>query len=287
MRVIAPAAVLAGLLLALPSPAAAARPTTIDPVAAPVAAGPLLLDVTATIPLRGRAEPGATVELTAPCSLRLCATSARAGRKGRWRARLHVVVPPHRRTFSVRAGTVTRSVTLEPPAPASGTPELALIGDSLAQGIAPLLPGLLPGWRVTADAERSRFLWTGMVIRDAMRKPARRPVVLAFSLFTNDDPRRAADLAASVRRSLDGLPRGSCALWATIVRPRVAGVSYAEANRLLEQIAAEERGIVVVPWAREVRRHPEWLRKDRVHATPEGYQARAELYAAAARTCGL
>ena len=283
----APTLAVAAALLAFPATAPAARATTIDPPAAPVAAAPLLLDVTATIPLRGRAEPGATVELTAPCSLRLCATSARAGGKGRWRARLHVVVPPHRRAVTVRAGTVTRSVTLEAPAPATGAPELAVIGDSLAQGTAPHLPELLPGWRVTVDAARSRFLWTGMVIRDAMRKPSRRRVALAFSLFTNDDPSRAADLAAAVRRSLDGLPRGSCALWATIARPKVAGVSYAEANRQLEAIAAEEPGIVVVPWARAVKLHPEWLRKDRVHATPEGYRARAELYAEAARSCGL
>jgi lysophospholipase L1-like esterase len=126
-----------------------------------------------------------------------------------------------------------------------------------------------------------------MAIRETMRKPAGRPVALAFSLFTNDDPRRAPELAAWARRSLDGLPAGSCAIWATIARPKVAGVSYAQANTLLEQVGEEEPRIVVVPWARATKLHPEWLRKDRVHATPEGYAARAQLFAEAAQSCGL
>ena len=114
-----------------------------------------------------------------------------------------------------------------------------------------------------------------------------RPVALAFSLFTNDDPRRAPELLAAAQRSLDGLPAGSCAIWATIVRPKVGGVSYAAANRALEKLAEADRRIVVVPWADEVRLHRDWLRDDRVHATEEGYAARAELYAEAARSCGL
>ena len=127
-----------------------------------------------------------------------------ANRKGRWRARLHVVVPPRRATVVVVGrlpgrrpgddGGPARAAGVTP-----GAPELVMIGDSLAQGTAPYLPELLPGWRVTADAARSRFLFTGMVVRDTMRKPPSRPVVLAFSLFTNDDPSRAPDLEAAVR----------------------------------------------------------------------------------------
>lgn len=284
MRLRLAAAVL--LALACAPPAAAQRPTTIDPPRGPFAAKPLLLDMTATIPLSGRAAPGAPVDLGARCSLLLCVTRATANRKGRWRARLHVVVPPTRTTLFVRAGGgPARMVRLTPPPAAPGAPELALIGDSLAQGIEPHLPALLPGWRVTADAARSRFLFEGMAVRDTMRKPPKRPVALAFSLFTNDDPRRAPDLVAAARRSLDGLPAGSCALWATIVRPKVGGVSYAAANRGLEALAEEDPRIVVVPWAEKVRLHREWLRRDRVHATDAGYRARAQLYADAARSC--
>ncbi|HEV2813516.1 MAG TPA: hypothetical protein VGW10_09715, partial [Solirubrobacteraceae bacterium] len=282
--------------LAVAAPAAAApRAVTIDAVRDRVAAAPLRLDVTATIPLSGRAAPGSIVEVYATCSLRLCLQSAEVNRRGRWRTKLHVVVPPRRTTVFVRARyalgeETTREVRLTSPPPVTGRPELALIGDSLAQGTAPYLPELLPGWRVTIDALRGRPLLTGMAINDTVRKPKTRPYALAFSLFTNDDPSRADELATWARQSLDGLPPGSCAIWATIARPPVRGVSYARANRVLEAVAAEPhengRRVVIVPWARAVRARPDWLRDDRVHATEEGYRARARLYAAAAESCG-
>jgi hypothetical protein len=292
------AALAAAAALASPGAAGAAapRPITIDPLDAPIAAAPFLLDVNADIPLTGRAAPRAEVEVTARCSLRPCAMRVVANRRGRWKAKLHVVVPPHRTTLFVRAGpplaepTAERRVTLDPAPLPGGAPELALIGDSLAVGTGPHLPAALPGWRVTVDAVSGRVLWTGIGVLDTVRRQTRRPYALAFSLFTNDHPSRAAELATAARRSVAGLPRGSCALWATIARPRIDGVSYAAANRALEQVAREDhdgRRVVVVPWARAARRHPEWLRRDRVHATDEGYRARAALYAAAARRCGL
>ena len=283
------------LALLAAAPARAARPVTIEPLpGGAIPAQPLLVDVTADIVVRGRAEPRADVDVSARCSLRVCARRVRANRRGRWRARLHVVVPPSRPLVFVRAGypldgarATRRAMLAVPGAEPATRPELALIGDSLAQGTAPYLPELLPGWRVTVDAARSRFLLEGIAIRETMRKPSKRPVVLAFSLFTNDDPSRAAELAYWARQSLAGLPRGSCVIWSTIVRPKVRGVSYAEANRLLLEAAAEEPRLLVVPWARAVADHPRWLRRDRVHATDEGYRARAEMYAALAKTCPL
>ncbi len=235
LRVVAAAAA----AFAAPTPAAAAapRPITIDPLDAPVAAAPFLLDANADIPLTGRAAPRAEIQLRARCSLRPCAMRVVADRRGRWKAKLHVVVPPHRTTLFVRAGpplaepTAERRVTLDPAPRPGGAPELALVGDSLAQGTGPRLPAALPGWRVTVDAVSGRVLWTGLGILDTVRRPTRRPYALAFSLFTNDHPSRAAELATAARQSVAGLPRGSCALWATIARPRIDGVSYAAANR--------------------------------------------------------
>jgi hypothetical protein len=50
------------------------------------------------------------------------------------------------------------------------------------------------------------------------------PAVLAFSLFTNDDPRNVSALDAGVRASVDRAGRGGCAVWATIVRPPLDAV---------------------------------------------------------------
>jgi hypothetical protein len=116
-----------------------------------------------------------------------------------------------------------------------------------------------------------------------------RPAVLAFSLFTNDDPVAVGALEAAVRRSVERVPRGGCALWATIVRPEVGGVSYAAANArlraLVEDPALRDR-LRVVDWARAVAGHRRaWLTKDKVHATSAGYLERARLYARAALDC--
>jgi hypothetical protein len=182
--------------------------------------------------------------------------------------------------------TPSAPAPLPAPAPAGSQPRtLIMIGDSLAQGTQAILPGLLPGWNVTTNADRGRPLATGMQIL-AGTQTGGKSVVLAFSLFTNDDPSHVSSLESAVRTSVSRAgPRG-CAVWATIVRPPLNGVSYAAANRRLNQLAAVLPRLRVVPWAAAVAAHPAWVGSDGVHATPAGYQGRAQMYADAARSCG-
>ena len=112
--------------------------------------------------------------------------------------------------------------------------------------------------------------------------------VLAFSLFTNDPPQNLDALDAAVRTSVARLGRRGCAVWATIARPRVDGPGYRGVNARLRALARDPAlvgRLLVVPWAGAVRRHPEWLGRDRVHPTAEGSLARARMYADAARSC--
>ena len=65
-------------------------------------------------------------------------------------------------------------------------------------------------------------------------------------------------------------------------------MSYDAANARLEALAADPRladRLILVDWGSEYAAHPEWQAGDGVHATPTGYAARAQLYAAAARSC--
>jgi len=166
-----------------------------------------------------------------------------------------------------------------PPAGSGAVSSLLLIGDSLGVGIRPYLAGLLPGWSVASDVRDGRTLADGMARWRAERGTAR---VSAFSLFTNDAPTALGALEAAVRESA----QAGCAIWATIARPPQGGTSYVRANQLLERLADELPGrVVVVPWARTVAANPGYLRDDRVHATPAGYQERARLYARAAQSC--
>jgi hypothetical protein len=170
------------------------------------------------------------------------------------------------------------------PAPSSSPPKtFTMIGDSLAEGTAPYLPGLLSGWKVTTNAQRGRPLATGMQVLAGTQVSG--PTALAFSLFTNDDPTHVSQLESAVRTSVSRAGANGCAIWATIVRPPVNGVSYKAANRKLAQLATQLRTLRIVPWAAAVAAHPAWLASDGVHSTPTGYRARAQMYADAARSC--
>jgi hypothetical protein len=174
-----------------------------------------------------------------------------------------------------------------PPTTGGGARALVMIGDSLAQGTEPYLGGLLGGWQVTTDARRGRPLAEGMQVLDGAQVPSG-PVVLAFSLFTNDAPGNGAALEAAVRKSVQRAGAHGCAVWATIVRPPLGGVSYDAVNARLNGLARDPqlRGrLIVAPWAAAVARNPGLVGGDGVHGTTAGYQERARLYADAARSC--
>jgi hypothetical protein len=290
MRRVIAAAVAVGALAGAPADAGAPS-LSISRQEAPAPAFAHAAGVGANLLVRGRAAKGASVTVTADCARVVCTTSVTADRRGRWRAVLELVLPAGAATVRVTAASGAQERSAQPrlgavtPPPGAG-PDLVVIGDSLAEGVAPLLGPLLPGWRVTTHARTGRFLAQGMSILERTAFGARR-AVLAFSLFTNDDPRRVDALDAAVRRALAAAGPGGCVVWATIRRPRLAGVSYGAANARLRALAAgsSDPRLVLVPWAETVARSPRLLGGDRVHPTTAGYARRAELFAAAAQQC--
>ena len=173
------------------------------------------------------------------------------------------------------------------PTPSSGAGgTLVLVGDSLAVGLQSLLPAALPKWKVQVLGRVGRPLAEGMSVLSGLDLSGGTPrQVLAISLFTNDDPAHTDALEAAVRRTLTAVgPRG-CAIWATIARPPVNGVSYRAANTLLQRLAASNPRLVIVPWAEQAAANPALLAADGVHPTPAGYQLRARLYAQAVQAC--
>jgi hypothetical protein len=163
--------------------------------------------------------------------------------------------------------------------PAPSGPTVVLVGDSLAKPLEPLLPAR---WNLVANTQNGRTLEDGMALLDGEIPPEGR-VVLAISLFTNNDPGAVTALEAAVRRTVDV---ADCAVWATIVAPpNRQGVTYDAANDRLRALDRELERLVVVPWDRTIARRPELLRPDGVHGTDEGYRVRAALYADAVRRC--
>ena len=76
-----------------------------------------------------------------------------------------------------------------------------------------------------------------------------------------------------------------CVVWANIVRPAVAGASYAGYNRVLAEESRPRRNLRVVDWARIVREHPYWLAGDGVHVSADAYRYRASRVARSMRRC--
>jgi hypothetical protein len=278
--------------------------------------------------VRGRAQPGGAVFLSAGCRPARCQARATAGKDGAWavsmrltttRAARFVTIDASSRPGVSATGSDVTTVELAgprrastastdpaqsrgrstgsgprsgspgataaaPPPPAAGQAlphDVLVIGDSLALGMADALRVALPGWRVRVDAKISRPLAEGM--RILAREPDV-PAVVAFSLFTNDDPGATAALEQAVRAT--ATRPGGCAVWATIVRPPYNGVSYAAANRLLQRLGSDPQlRLRLVDWAGLIARSPSFVAGDGVHGTPESYRARGALYAQAIKSC--
>jgi lysophospholipase L1-like esterase len=272
----------------------------------------------AVVRLRGNAAPGQQLAFRGGCGRSRCGGLTFADSHGRWRVRIVLVTARSRRTVRLAvayaapvAGERPADVTVrlraaraqaaapQPTAPSrlpaaapyTGPRTMIVIGDSLAVGMADQLRADLPGWYVVVDGRTGRALGEGARILAATTLPAGSRgshAILAFSLFTNDMPTNVDALDAVVRASVGRLGAHGCAIWATIARPPFGGVSYVAANQRLAALARDPSlagRLLIVPWKALYDSHPSWRAADGVHATPEGYAARAELYAAAARAC--
>jgi hypothetical protein len=254
--------------------------------------------VTANVTLSGRAPAGTNVPISATCRGFDCTAITFAGRDGRWSTRLQLMARKGHQRVTVNVAGVPLRLTLSKRVPSVFSAPLALpnglgggdsvvvIGDSLAVGMALDLQALLPGRPVLVDARVGRPLDEGMAVL-AGADPPRASFV--FSLFTNDDPVRIEALDAAVRASVASLGPHGCAVWATIVRPKVGGRTYGAVNARLRALALDPSlsgRLLVADWARAVRGHrKQWLAKDGVHGTAAGYWARAQLYADALARC--
>jgi GDSL-like lipase/acylhydrolase family protein len=169
------------------------------------------------------------------------------------------------------------------PGAAAASGRALVVGDSLAEGTEAPLARLLPDWRIETSAYTGRHTDDGV---SEILGTSKLPPVLVVSLGTNDDPSAVSGFEASVEAVLQAAGQGRCVIWANVVRPPYNGVSYAGYNRVLARVAAVQPNLTVLDWAAIVRSDTGLLASDGVHATPSGYQARAEATAQAMRTCG-
>jgi hypothetical protein len=160
---------------------------------------------------------------------------------------------------------------------------LLVNGDSLAVGTAPYIPRALRRWRVTQSTAISRHAFEGASVMRAYGRGL--PRVIHVSLGTNDDPRSMSAFRSAIRSVMAVAGSRRCVVWANIVRPPVAGASYAGYNRALAQESKPRSNLRVVNWAKMVRQNPGWLSGDGVHVSATGYAARASAVARSVRRC--
>ena len=159
----------------------------------------------------------------------------------------------------------------DPPA----TPQVLVVGDSLAVGTEPYLTDLLANRRVTFDAVMGRTTPQGLrALRERLQEV--RPQTVVISLGTNDgsDPGR---FASRIHRVLDAIPADACVVWSTVHRPPRKG-EYLGLNRVLRRIADRDPRLTLVNWDHAVDRGAVEL-PDTVHPDPAGFLYRSRLFA--------
>jgi lysophospholipase L1-like esterase len=156
------------------------------------------------------------------------------------------------------------------------------VGDSLGEGTQPYLPGALPGWHVEQSVSTSRHVPEGVSI---LRSRGGLPAVIVFALGTNDDPRDVTGFANAIQALLEIAGKTRCVVVPNIVRPPVAGATYAGYNNVIAAAARHHDNFREADWAALVARNRGWLAGDGVHVTATGYMARARLIANQVERC--
>ncbi len=159
-------------------------------------------------------------------------------------------------------------------------------GDSIAYGTDIFLPRYLRGWAIRSAVDVSRHTYQGATAIEALEQEHALPYVVLVNLGTNDDPRAVHQFRSWVLRVVRAAGPERCVVWATIVRPPYAGVSYDGLNRVLFGTAARNRSFHVFDWRGLARAHPGWFGSDGVHPSMQGYRVRAQRLATFVRsTC--
>ncbi len=179
----------------------------------------------------------------------------------------------------VIAGVIAVEVSRRSSAkPALQRGTVSLVGDSLNVGVEPYLQEELHRWQISADDVVGRSTPDGIERLRAQRASLGSYVVV--SLGTNDPIGAVDAFRANVAETLRIAGAERCVVWATIHRD-----DYEPFNQILRDASAGNRNLRLVEWTSMIRAHPDWLAADGIHATPEGYKARAKAIVDSMRTC--
>ena len=165
------------------------------------------------------------------------------------------------------------------PAPAAPGERVLVVGDSLSVGMEPYLARALGGYDIRTDAEIGRGSQAAV---DALAENLTPDDdVIVFPLGSNDDPSQPQALADSLEDANE-LAAGRCLVVATLEVSGYSGAPEEPLNEVIRSFAAVTPNVRLVDW--HAIAEPELL-SDGGHATAEGYELRAALFADAIESC--
>jgi lysophospholipase L1-like esterase len=173
---------------------------------------------------------------------------------------------------AARAAGATTTTTLPP----LGT-KVAIVGDSLTEGIVTRLPALEPryGFQAKIDAQSGRDIEAGL---GPLAKIMNGQDLVVVALGTNDarNGLKVTDADTLIDKMMTEIgPKP--VLWVNIYRSDTKGTTAAADVFDAELIAAASRyaNLTVLDWSSYVQSRPELMGADHIHLTSAGYDARA------------
>jgi hypothetical protein len=151
---------------------------------------------------------------------------------------------------------------------------LVLVGDSVLQAAAPLIPDVLPEWSIVADTRVGRFLPEATKVLQRRAADLGEVVVLNLGNNYNGDP---VAFSAEVEEAMAELRQVDHVIW---INAGVFEEEQREVNSVLRAALRRHRNLVLVDWNTIWDEHQRsYTGADDLHLTPKGAEAYASMVA--------
>ena len=188
---------------------------------------------------------------------------------------------PSLRKLATLAAMLALALTA-PPAQASGSGGVLVVGDSLEELTSPYLKQYLPGVPLTVNAVGGSNSFQIFDLFQESYDPSQS--VIVFDAGTNDNPAYPQILAGNLEKVAAEIG-DRCMVVPTIHGLTVNGIDSTGKNRTVEAFAASRPGTQVPDWATAEETHPELMQADDLHPIAAGAELRARLIARGIKTC--
>ncbi|HVY78240.1 MAG TPA: hypothetical protein VG898_07020 [Solirubrobacterales bacterium] len=189
---------------------------------------------------------------------------------------------PSARKLAILAAMLVALALPAPPASASGSGEVLIVGDSLEELTSPYVKRYLPGVPLTVDAVGGSNSFQIFDLFQESYDPSQS--VIVFDAGTNDNPAYPEILAENLEK-VAATVGDRCMVVPTVHGFTVNGIDNTGKNMVVRAFAAARPGTQTPDWAGAVAAHPELMQSDGLHPIAAGAELRARLIAQGIEAC--